>query len=350
MARGIRIEYAGAFYHVMARGNRRERIFRDEADRRFFVQTLGETCERTGWRIHAWVLMRNHYHLMLETPEANLVEGMKWLQNTYTRRFNTRHRLWGRLFGDRYKAVLTEGREGYYYSSLMDYIHLNPVRVGLVRIERKESVRDYRWSSVAQGYAVAARQRPGWLAAADGLAVAQCADTVAGRRRFVEHLDGRAREEGARRAGVIEPVRDRRCSHLRHGWYWGTQAFAEWMLKLASKRLAAGRNRTYRSAALAQAHDQAEAERLLDEGLAAARLEASALDLLPGSDIRKVALADLVLARTITRQSWIADRLAMHSAANVSQQVRRYRLSYRLNKKPKLPPQLKAYLNTVKIC
>jgi putative transposase len=79
--------------------------------------------------------MRNHYHLMLETPEANLVEGMKWLQNTYTRRFNTRHRLWGRLFGDRYKAVLTEGREGYYYSSLMDYIHLNPVWVGLVRID-----------------------------------------------------------------------------------------------------------------------------------------------------------------------------------------------------------------------
>ena len=116
MARGIRIEYAGAFYHVMARGNRRERIFYDEADRRVFVQTLGEACERTGWRVHAWVLMRNHYHLMLETPEANLVEGMKWLQNTYTRRLNTRHRLWGRLFADRYKAVLTEGRKGHYYS------------------------------------------------------------------------------------------------------------------------------------------------------------------------------------------------------------------------------------------
>jgi putative transposase len=108
MARGIRIEYAGAFYHVMARGNRRERIFREDEDRRFFCQTLGEVCERTGWRVHAWVLMSNHYHLMLETPEANLVAGMKWLQNTYTRRFNNRHHLWGRLFGDRYKAVLSE--------------------------------------------------------------------------------------------------------------------------------------------------------------------------------------------------------------------------------------------------
>jgi putative transposase len=86
VARAVRIEYGGAFYHVMARGNRRERIFRDEADRVLFYQTLGEACERTGWRVHAWVLMSNHYHLMVETPEANLVAGMRWLQNTYTRR------------------------------------------------------------------------------------------------------------------------------------------------------------------------------------------------------------------------------------------------------------------------
>ena len=77
-----------------ARGNRRERIFRNEADRLLFYQTLGEACERTGWRVHAWVLMSNHYHLMVETPEANLVAGMQWLQNTYTRRHNCRHRLW----------------------------------------------------------------------------------------------------------------------------------------------------------------------------------------------------------------------------------------------------------------
>ena len=96
-----------------------ERIFRDEADRLLFYQTLGEACERTGWRVHAWVLMSNHYHLMVETPEANLVAGMRWLQNTYTRRHNCRHGLWGRLFGDRYKAILSEGRSGYYYCSVM---------------------------------------------------------------------------------------------------------------------------------------------------------------------------------------------------------------------------------------
>jgi len=128
MARSLRIEYAGAFYHVMARGNCRQAIFKDNEDRRRFVQTLGEACGMTGWRVHAWVLLSNHYHLMLETPEANLVAGMQWLQNTLTRRFNVRHRAWGRVFGDRYKAVLVEGGQRFYYETLMDYIHLNPVR------------------------------------------------------------------------------------------------------------------------------------------------------------------------------------------------------------------------------
>src|SRR5436190_20574373 len=78
-------------------------------------------------------------HFFLETPEANLVAGMQWLQNTYTRRFNTRHGLWGRLFGDRYKAVPVEGGSRYYYETLLDYIQLNPVRGGPVRAQRKES-------------------------------------------------------------------------------------------------------------------------------------------------------------------------------------------------------------------
>ena len=84
MARKIRIEYAGAAYHVMARGNQGRDIYGDDPDRKLWLETLGEACEKTGWRIHAWVMMNNHYHLLLETPEANLVAGMKWLQGTYT--------------------------------------------------------------------------------------------------------------------------------------------------------------------------------------------------------------------------------------------------------------------------
>src|ERR1700730_16986680 len=108
--------------YIMARGDRRERIVHDEIDRYSLVKTLGEACGKTGWLIHAWVLMDNHYHAVIETPQGNLVVGMRWFQNTYTRRFNTRHRLWGHLFGGRYKAVLVEGGEfgnGEYLSNLI---------------------------------------------------------------------------------------------------------------------------------------------------------------------------------------------------------------------------------------
>jgi REP-associated tyrosine transposase len=95
MPRQVRIEFAGAVYHVMARGDRREPIVRDDEDRRTFLRTLGEACERAGFRVHAYVLMTNHYHLLLETKEPNLSRGMGWLQNAFTRRIKTRHRLWG---------------------------------------------------------------------------------------------------------------------------------------------------------------------------------------------------------------------------------------------------------------
>ena len=88
-------------FPAVARGIRREAIFLDDEDRRIFLRSLGEACGMTGWRVPAWVLIGNHYHLMIETPEANLVAGMKWLQNAYTRRFNVGHTKWGRLFGDR---------------------------------------------------------------------------------------------------------------------------------------------------------------------------------------------------------------------------------------------------------
>lgn len=115
---------------MMARGNRKEAIFLDDEDREAFLPTLGQACAMTGWEVHACVLMSNHYHLLVRTPEANLVDGMKWLQNTFTRRFNSRHRHWGRLFGDRYKAVLVEGggEAGFYLETVLDDIHLNPVR------------------------------------------------------------------------------------------------------------------------------------------------------------------------------------------------------------------------------
>jgi putative transposase len=90
MARQPRMEYPGALYHVMARGDRREQIAHDENDRYSLIETLGEACGKTGWLVHAWVLIDNHYHAVIETPQGNLVVGMRWFQNTYT--WQTRER------------------------------------------------------------------------------------------------------------------------------------------------------------------------------------------------------------------------------------------------------------------
>ena len=91
MARPLRIEYAGAIYHVLSRGDRREAIFRTEADRKLFLELLARTCQRTGWQIHAYCLMGNHFHLVVETPRGNLSAGMQWLLGSYTQQFNRRH-------------------------------------------------------------------------------------------------------------------------------------------------------------------------------------------------------------------------------------------------------------------
>jgi REP element-mobilizing transposase RayT len=324
----------------MARGNRRERIYRDDDDRRFFLKTLGEACGQTGWRVHAWVLMSNHYHLVLETPEPNLVAGMQWLQNAYTRRFNTRHRLWGRLFGDRYKAVIVEGG-GYYYETLLDYVHLNPVRAGLVRAGRGQGVLEYPWSSVAGGHALLPGRRPDWLATQEALQAFGFTDTVAGRRRWVERLDERARSEERERCGVpaAEAERDARRSDLLRGWYWGSEAFAEQMLQWAEKLLRRPRHRSAKSSPEKQAHGEQTARRLLTEGLVAAGLGAKEVARLPGSDPRKVAIATVIWEQTTVNMRWLAAELHLRSPANASQQIRRYR-----QQQPTVPKPLQQWL------
>ena len=109
MARKARIEYAGAFYHVLNRGNYRNWIFESEGARKSFLKCLAETCEAKGWRVYPWCLMINHYHLLIETPEPNLVVGMKWLQSTFANRFNRFRKENGHVFQGRYKAILLDG-------------------------------------------------------------------------------------------------------------------------------------------------------------------------------------------------------------------------------------------------
>ena len=170
------------------------------------METLGEVCGRTGWRVHAFVLMSNHYHLMIETPEANLVAGMRWFQTTLTVRYNRRHRLSGHLFQGRYSraerdrpresaarraatevavnAVVVDAEERRYFAVLSDYIHLNPIRERMIGLE--ERLFDFAWSSYP--WYAAKRGRPPWFEPRTVLGEMGLEDTAAGRRAYAERM------------------------------------------------------------------------------------------------------------------------------------------------------------------
>lgn len=181
MARPTRILVPEAWYHVTGRGNERRAIFRDDADRLHFLKLLAEAVERFSLRVHAYVLMDNHYHLLVETPLANLSMAMQWLGVSYTVWFNRRHERSGHLFQGRYKAIVVEASSAAW--ELSRYVHLNPVRVmalGLSKTaqrrlrqglgpkpdqkqvkQRLERLRRYRWSSY--GAYVGGRNGSEWL-------------------------------------------------------------------------------------------------------------------------------------------------------------------------------------------
>ena len=154
MARPLRIEFPGALYHVMSRGNERHAIVRDDADRQKRLDWLRRTVELYGWRLHAFVLMSNHDHLFVETPDANLSAGMQHYNGSYTGYFNRRHRRFGHLFQGRFKGHLIE-EEGYFLE-VSRYIHLNPVRAKLVAVPE-----NWSWSS-CPGY-VHPNRRLDWV-------------------------------------------------------------------------------------------------------------------------------------------------------------------------------------------
>jgi hypothetical protein len=236
--------------------------------------------------------------------------------------------------------VLVEGA-GYYYKTLLDYLHLNPVRAGLVARSQGQSVLDYAWSSVAGGHALLPQRRPPWLATKPALAAFGCADTAAGRRRWVERLDERARCEAQEKCGIpaSDEDHDARRSDLRRGWYWGSQAFAERMLKLGGAILQKTRHRSAKASHEKRAHGEQEARRLVAEGMVAAGLTDNEVKVLPGSEARKVAIARVVWEQTTVDMKWLAARLHLRSAANASQQIRRQR-----QQAPSLPNPLQQWI------
>ena len=324
MPRKVRIEFEGALYHIICRGDRREEIFRDEQDRELFLSTLGQACERCGFVVHSYVLMRNHYHLLLETPAGNLVTGMKWFQGTYTVRFNARHRLDGHLFAGRYKAVLVEREEPSYGRVVSDYIHLNPARAGLVN-EENPRLGSFQWSSFPRF--CERGKLPPWLRADDVYSWHRLDWRRArDRRTYAHYLEERAKER--REFAMSSPARHElnMLKELRRGWVLGGEEFRDRMSDLASG-IVRGRKRESYSGEEVRRYDKTAARELLARGLDALGIDLAAMKLLRPSDPRKQALAWLIRTKSFVGGSWITKELDMGHPSNVSRAVNVFRIA-----------------------
>ncbi len=300
MARKLRVEYPGAIYHVMNRGDRREPIFRDDKDRERFLETMGEACLKTGWKVDAYCLMLNHFHLVIETPQANLVAGMKWFLGVYTSRFNRRHKLFGHLFSGRYKSLIVDGSGNGYLKTVCDYVHLNPVRAKLLSDE--QALSDYRWSSYPH-YLQAPSRRPVWLSV--GRLFGEWAvpsDSTAGRRQFAAQME-------ARRAGE----REQEFKALRRGWCLGDKQFRKELLAQMNER----RGEWHYGEEL-QESAQAKAEELIRVELERKGWAERDLRNRRKGDGFKVRLAKRLRAQTTVTMKWIAERLAMGSRGHLT--------------------------------
>jgi putative transposase len=212
MARPLRVERPGAWYHVTARGNERRAIYRENDDRRYFCQLLAEAVEVFAWKLHAYVLMENHFHLLVETPEPNLGRGMQWLNVSYSVWFNRRHGRCGHLFQGRYKAIIIDplgwGLE------LSRYVHLNPVRLGRLGLDKSARQRDgagageqpakalvkarlselrhYPWSSYRAYLGLA--KAPPWLTRKGILELGGSGGKTASPEAYREYVEGAVRQ------------------------------------------------------------------------------------------------------------------------------------------------------------
>lgn len=211
MARPLRIEYPGAFYHLTSRGNEQKDVFKSRKDRQQFLSYLESAVVRYGGAVHAYCLMNNHYHLLLETPAGNLSQIMRHINGAYTTYFNVKRKRSGHLFQGRYKAILVEAAE--YATELSRYIHLNPVRAGIVAAPE-----EYEWSSYR--YLAGISEAPAWLTIHFVLGYFGDANTKENYRAFVNDAINRKYESPFTKViastilGNNEFVRDMSQQHL----------------------------------------------------------------------------------------------------------------------------------------
>ncbi len=311
MPRKLRVEYAGAIYHVMNRGNRGGLIFEDDKDRELFLATLGETCGKTGWQIHAYCLMGNHFHLVVETPLGNLVAGMRWFLGTYTARFNRRHKVFGHLFSGRYKSLIVDGSGNGYLKTVCDYVHLNPVRAKLLRREQKLS--EYPWSSWKE-YLNKPGKRPRWLRV--NRLLGECGiedDKGIGRRELESGMEQRRELEQSQKSGDWE--------RMRSGWCYGTDGFRSKLLELVEQK----KGENHYGEELKESDEQ-KAERIVAETMKKKGWREKNLTNMGKGEESKARLAWRLRNETTMTWKWIAERLRMGHWRTAANAVRRLRL------------------------
>ena len=300
MTRPLRIEYAGAIYHVLSRGDRREAIVTRDSDRSLFLDLLGRVCQRAAWQVHSFSLMTNHFHLVVETPRPNLSVGMQWLLGRYTQEFNRRHHLCGHLFAGRYKALLVDGREGQYLRTVCDYVHLNPARAQL--LQDGKPLESYPWSSY-QYYLQAPRRRPSWMRTDRLFGEHGLSDRPRDRREF-----GRRMEE--RRNDANEPWQDLKA--IRSGWMIGAEDFLDWILERVEIKATEEHPRPPRAES-----EQGKALRIIGDEMEALGWTATDLSRRRKGDPKKIAIARRLRKETAVTAKWIAEALSMGSSAYV---------------------------------
>ena len=335
----------------MARGNHSSNIVFSDDDRRVYMATLDEVFEKTGWEGYAWALMSNHYHIVFRTPEANLVSGMTWFQQTFTQRINARNRLRGHLFSGRYKAILVENEDltgtryrSDYLANLIQYVHLNPARAGLVDGGEKRTL-DYQWSSAAQWFAVAPSKRPEHAQVAEGLGLLQFKDTVGGRRSYIAELDETARHEAHTQAGYFQPQEQSLQSTIKRGWYWGSEFFRDALLEKFSDQIGAILSGPSEGTArISQDHGEKRAKAIL--ALAKKHMDMTDAELITNQhgDQRRNAIAYALATCTTLRHRRIAELLGLSSTANASQRINRFS---KLDKR-KLSKQVREFIKISK--
>lgn len=310
MPRTLRHQYAGAVYHVMARGDGGKAVFESDEDRKSFLFRLGQVCGSHGWRVHTWVMMSNHFHILLETPEANLVTGMKYLLGTFSQGWNARRSRRGHVFQGRYKSVPVSAsvESPYYFRIAADYIHLNPARAGLAGGKRGKLV-SYPWSSLAD---YARGKGPDWLEMDRVLNAFELAKDGRGRRAYVSWLEARAENDGGK-------VDDAAMKALKRGWYLGEPSFGDKLRSLVSPEQVRVTGRD----AIARSHDEAGAEELVDRVLEAVGLpkDRRQLSKIRKGEERKVLVAVLLRKHTSVSNTWLAERLVMGHTGSVSRAI-----------------------------